>query len=470
MKENIPTEWFYPGYFFTYYGDVYFGSAGFCSDDEHCFFIIQNDRRNEFNKLSTSEKTREKCKAYGWEIRDHRIIRQYHKSDEKAPLGGENQYVQHGRNWNAKYKRMFLFGAGASAFCTFGDKFPNIRASKLRVPLATEIFDQNLESIYKRFPGASEIIPDYLINQGDIEKCLEDEWQIIKRSYCPELLYRHINTVYYLQDLFRIVSQNAIDFHSSNNLYALFADKLLKHYSGKNEKFVITSFNYDFILDHFISQKFRAPFKDLNSYFNYDLPYLFIKPHGSCNWGWKLNTEKINSIGRTGIAGLLFEQKIDLHSLFYTYLGDIKENLAENSWGFEMELHPDNLGHHTMNKSRIEIMEQGQRYYPAMLLPYKDKDEFVMPYDHQIALKSILGEVEELYLIGWKGNEKVFNRYFNFHSQNLKKVVIVNPEEVSESTVSNNLKDYPKIAGIKPQVHKDFEDFVLKEMDKIFIN
>ncbi len=49
---------------------------------------------------------------------------------------------------------------------------------------------------------------------------------------------------------------------------------------------------------------------------------------------------------------------------------------------------------------------------PLMLIPYKQKDSFAMPYSHFIAMQEILkehkDEIEEILIIGWKGTEENF--------------------------------------------------------------
>lgn len=467
---NLPFEWHEPGYFITYYGDVYYGAVASPSDHDDRFFIIQEDKKRDFRKLNTQERTTEKCREYGWEIRDTRIIKQYVRGDKHNPLGGENQYSRHSREGNFPYKRMFIFGAGASAYCAFGDKSKTLRESKLRPPTGFEIFDEDYQTFCDKYPGVSLTIPAYEAMGRDIEDCMEKEWQNFRYTYNPGLLKRHVNIQYYLQKLFTAISTDVVTNHNRKNLYSLFANKLQQHYSTHtNENFSVVSFNYDTILDHYIEKVFEQPFQSMDDYFNYKSPFLFFKPHGSCNWGWKFKRELINPLGRTGIANLIYNNNIELDELYYHYLGGFKENLAENSWGYEMELNPHRLGRHTLNKNRIEIMQKGERYYPALLLPYRDKDEFVMHYDHQQALETAMNEVEELYLIGWKGNEKVFNRLFDFHSHRLQKVIIVNPDEIKSGEVSKYLKDYPKMTKIKPMVYSTFEDFVLNHLDNLLI-
>jgi len=104
------------------------------------------------------------------------------------------------------------------------------------------------------------------------------------------------------------------------------------------------------------------------------------------------------------------------------------------------------------------------------LIPHQDKDEFVMPYFHQDSMRSISSDVEELFIIGWKGKEDVFNRFINKRLSNLKKIIIVSPHEKENGEITKELQKYDKYRGAEIEVIHDFETFVLKEFDNYFIN
>ncbi len=471
---EIPSDYwqFYnkPGHFITYYGDVYFGILCKCPKYEDRVFIVQNDKRRELFDLKPEDQTLEKYRQYGWEIRSFDIFRTPPIANDS--FGGENQYKQHTR-YNVKpYKRMFVFGAGASAYCAFGDKTQVLRSSKLRPPIGYEIFDEDFQPFYEKYSGVKLTIPVYEAKGRDIEGCMEDEWQKFRYTYNPQLLNRHINVQYYLQELFNEISRDVIKNHNRKNLYSLFANKLQQHYSNnEEEKVSIVSFNYDTILDHYLSAIFDHPFNSMDDYIKYENSFLYFKPHGSSNWGWKFKPERLMELNGTGsIADRLYNNKIELWQLYYYLLGDPEQNIARNSWGYELLLHPNRLGRYTLNKNRIEIVNNKETYYPALLLPYRDKDEFLMHYDHQSSMMTAMNEVEELYLIGWKGNEAVFNRMMNTQANRLQKIIIVNPNERDKKEVSNYLKDYPRLASVKIEVVDTFEEFVLDKMDNIFSN
>ena len=255
-----------------------------------------------------------------------------------------------------------------------------------------------------------------------------------------------------------------------HNLYSLFANKLHNHLANRTEQVALVSFNYDTILDQFIEKVFNVSFQNMNDYIDFNnRDVLLFKPHGSCNWGWLAkNKEHIKILNKSFCEGLYIEKK-ELWEIYYMILGDLNEMVYNKSWGIEKG---DNngKGRYTINKNKIEVMNQewGYDYLPAMLMPYRDKDEFVMHYDHQHILRWFTNQVEEIYLIGWKGNEDLFNSLLKSQAHKLKKIVIVNPFEEKNQEVSNHLKKRLDLSRYEVEVIKDFETFVLKDMDKIF--
>lgn len=475
---HIPYEWFGLSQrltsYITYFGDIY---SGYLWEFQHIkdrFYIVEGDKSREVRELDLSEQKQEKLMTLGREIKDYRIIKESPIPNIDGQQLGEKVIHSSLPRSGQKWKRMFIFGAGASAYCTFGDKLNKLRESKLRPPTGYEIFDERYDALCKKYPAVELTIPDFEAKGSDIEKCLEDEWQYIRDSYNPNIIVRHINIQYYLFELFQEISKEVFENHKRGNLYSLFANKLQKFLAPDrkhNEDIAIVSFNYDIILDNFIEQFFDTKFKSVEHYIDYKRnKLLFLKPHGSANWGWQFN----NPIVKTSndlLPQYLYDNKFDLATIYYKLLGDLDNMVVSNSLGGEKGLHKNRLGRYTINKNRIEVIKENNSYYPALLLPYRDKDEFLMPYDHQSALQTFMNSMEEVYLIGWKGNEDVFNRQLEIHAHNLKRIIIVNPDENKEQVVSKNITPYLKHIKGKYEITviKDFEEFVLNYMDT-FLN
>jgi hypothetical protein len=129
-------------------------------------------------------------------------------------------------------------------------------------------------------------------------------------------------------------------------------------------------------------------------------------------------------------------------------------------WGWEAKLSSNGLGKFGINKSRLTLIENGNEglYFPGLLLPYRDKDEFTMPNEHFENMYHYISNIKTLIVIGWKGNEKLFNQILKEQAIKLEKVVIVDP---NPETVENNLDFLISKTGIEKKNYSDFEQFVL---------
>lgn len=470
---QIPVEWhvYYeqPAHFVTYFGDIYHGRIVEHHKYDDRFFILSNNQAIEFRDLKPEERTLENYNRLCWEIRDPKMIKYISK---EQGLGVDDGKIDTTRHGDHKWKRMFVFGAGASANCLFGKNTEEEYSEMMRPPLGYEIFDSCYNETIDNFEGARLSVPLFQAKNRDIEGCLEEEWIKLRNAYNPNITTRHINLQFYLQTLFHWISSDVTRSHYRNNLYSLFANKLQSSLAGSTERVAMVSFNYDTILDQFIEQIFHAPFKGMKDYIDYNnRPFLLFKPHGSCNWGWPVKQRQQLDSKNNSFQQALYEQHTELWDIYYRILGDFNGMVHAHSWGIEGSNHKNRLGRYTINKNKIEVIEhsKGYEYFPALLMPYRDKDEFVMHYDHHHAMQWFVGDMEELYLIGWKGNEDVFNRLLETQARNLRKIVIVNPNERKNKEVSKNLaKLLETRKGITIEVVDSFEKFVLEEMDKIF--
>ena len=464
----VPSNWYCNPHpddlncYIAYFGDIYSGTIHEDLSYNDRFWIVQNNFLQAINELPGDQRNIDAYNKYGREINDIDIIKDVIKAKE---IGPANQ-----RSVGHEYfelKKMFVFGAAASSFCVFGDRANALKNSLLSSPLGFEIFDDKYEVYCRQFPGVRLTNPYFEEKGKDIEACLEEEWKEYRNIYNPQLAVRHINIQFYLQKLFSAISQDIVENHSRNNLYSLFANKLQKYTTRKpHERIAMVSFNYDTILDHFIENHFGINFESMTDYVDWNKnKVVLLKPHGSVNWGWPFRQDRINGNTQNTIATALYNNKIEPWKIYYHFLGDTKDMAASNTWGYETHFHPERKGRLTINKNLIEkSMDNSDKvYFPALLMPYRDKDEFVMPFDHYETMEHSFSQVEELYLIGWKGNEDLFNRTLRDHAYKLKRIVIVNPKK---QNVVDNLEKY-NLTTIDPLVSLSFEDFVLNHLDKI---
>jgi len=459
---KIPYEWFQfqnkPAYFATYFGDIYFGSLLECPGYDGGFFIVQNDKLRKAIELTPTERTPEKFRELGWEIKDYRII----KRVLDASTNFRHAPVKSLHFSGQQFSQMYVFGAAASTFCVFGDRAKVFRQAEYNPPTGFEIFDDKYKSFFEKFPAALMSISGFESRNRDIEAYLDDEWRTYKDAYTPVIPVRHINIQFYLQELFQHLSEQVIKNEYRYNLFNLFCKNLQKQLSSQPDQIAtLVSFNYDTILDHFIGL-FSSPFRTMNDYFDWqNRNIILFKPHGSCNWGWRFGRDKIGSRNSFQLVSDLWKEKIEPWHIHYELIGNPAETVEYGSWGIESANSIHDNGRYTLNKNLIEIIPKNSNapYLPALLLPYRDKDEFVMPYQQQLALKSCFSQIQELFLIGWKGNEEFFNRQLKSNAHNLKKIVIVNPYPAEVKL--NLLKTGFDLTRFEIVEVKDFETFVL---------
>jgi len=472
MFNKIPSEWHDgPRYFFTYYGEVYIGSIFLIPNYDKGFFIISNNELKKYQALNEKDKNNpNELRKIGWEIKDVNIITKSIKASKSPNVGGKVKVYSKSKEAN-KYKRMIIFGAGASSFCTFDKGKERLEKDDFRPPLGNELFDERFDKYCKQYPGVDLSLAAYEAAGNDIEAFIEDDWKQIRERRRDELLKQHLNVQHYMHHLMYDISNHIVANYNRYSLFSLLSRKLNNYYSIRpTEKIAFVSFNYDTILDNYLEQMFSHSFSTMEDYVDYEQNFVLYKPHGSANWGWKYNANYRHLTQQKPFGKYIYDMNSSLDNLFFEALGTVNINLAEDSWGPEKAISSNGLGKLTINKDRIQMIKNEEKdFYPALLIPHKDKDEFLMPYFHQNSLSYISPDIEELFLIGWKGAEDVFNRFMNKHLNKLKRIVIVSPNEEETGAITKTLKEYHQYAKAEIEIVKDFETFVVDKFDKYFI-
>lgn len=442
--------------FFTSYGDVYAGvefDEQFLPDHK---IIVQRSNLLKYNDLDKKKLSKDSIKNLAWVVPKECIVKKDFIDGREYSNSSKGNST-----WDMSYDRsiMFIFGAGASAHCVYDDPASQFKTDVNRPPLGPELFDKRFEEVYAKYSGVSEALY-FLQGKGiDVEGSLEDEWSEVTEYNNAAIISRHINIQYYVQEILKNASLSTFNSYSAKNLFAVLADRLSKVCNrNKKKKFAFVSFNQDNILELFIGKYFRRHIKSMNDYVDVNRsPFCIFKPHGSWNWGWKFPS--LDPRNRT-TSRWLFEDGLNYYQIFYELLGSYSEMIDWQGWGWEAKLNPNGLGKFGINKSRLTIIDNGNEglYFPGLLLPYRDKDEFTMPNEHFENMYHYISNVKTLIVIGWKGNERLFNQIFKAQAIKLERVVIVDPEP---ATVENNLDFLLSKDGIEKKNYSDFEQFVL---------
>jgi hypothetical protein len=112
------------------------------------------------------------------------------------------------------------------------------------------------------------------------------------------------------------------------------------------------------------------------------------------------------------------------------------------------------------------LSRSGQHFYfPELLVPFKDKDEFILPDEHLDVLKTILPKVTDVMIIGWKGSEEAFKRLLNEY---------IGDKEINVLSINGEVYDSSK--KILPELFSKGkftyfnENFVIDKYDNSRVN
>ncbi len=445
-------------YYFTTFGDIYAGFEFQEMNFPDFKIIVQADKLKDYTALSDSEKTLEKIKEFANVCPLSAFVEEVEASKiSKRPR------LENDNGWKSDYdrKNMFVFGAGASAYCVNENRQAEFEKDELRPPLGNGLFSRKFKKFYDKYDGVKLSLYDLQHDKANVEEYLEEEWKEVQESGNQAVMSRHINIQFYLQELLMEISKRVSKEYYDSNLYAKLADKLQK-INARNRKmhFAFVSFNQDTILESFLSKYFKRPLSDLDEYVEVnDSPFCVFKPHGSWNWGWQFP----NKVGNR--QKNLFDDDVNFHELYYKYLGKPIDMVGWGDWGLELMLNVHRKGKLTIDKSRIALFDESDlgNFYPAILLPYRDKDEFTMSPKHICQLNHYFSYVEKLFVIGWKGNEALFNNILKNNANKIRRVIIVDPDH---KTVEENLREILNKPGVTKIIYNDFEDFIKNGLDK----
>lgn len=284
-------------------------------------------------------------------------------------------------------KKLVIVGAGASFDCSYNEKDVD---PDWQSPMVNQLFDDRFSHIWKKYPGVKQLLPELQI-EDDIEEYFQNEWKLIDEGYQPDTLKELINTQFYLMELMSEISGRVGGKPSSN--YQVLARNARKAFRSNQEKTLWVSFNYDTLLEDSIWSTLGKPIlgSSINELVSNDIGQIIIKPHGSSNWCHLtrgLNTEiDVDNSDISRIANEIYTYGYDYHEISKSMIdGEIV----------------------TLDESIAHWSNGNHAYFPALLIPYHSKDDFVLPNLHLEYLEHCLKNIEEILVIGWKGNETKF--------------------------------------------------------------
>lgn len=433
----------YPHHYTTYTGKRYAGIIVDLNDENETSYIVPTAKFAAWKGIMDKDSRKSFLLEYCKEVKDPKSI--VYQERINFDVRDSTQEIDWGL-YNSKdfqVSKLIVFGAGASYGCSFDNKL-----GRFQPPMVDAIFDERFRSIYSNYPSVVNSISNFRRKAiNGIELLFQKEWERIDAGYVPELLRNHINLQFYLRDLFKTISKEMEKIET--NVYDVFfyeiQNYLLEH---PKERISIVTFNYDTIVEKSLERIFGYNFNNLEDYISPLHRIHLYKLHGSSNWGWNVQNFNTSKVGKS-FANYLFQNKIDLSQLQSRYLLD------------DLKQHDFNGIKVNSRNAKLRVTPIGAEDYPAILIPYSQKDEFVVPPKHLRYFLDQLDSVTDMYLIGWKGNEVVFN---NTLKQKLgaKKITvkIANP---NHGEVVKNLSEFlPSATWEQYKSFSDLSDNVLR--------
>jgi hypothetical protein len=188
----------------------------------------------------------------------------------------------------------------------------------------------------------------------------------------------------------RVISEHYGHRVGSSN-YDNLVNSAMYYSTAMEEDVCFVTFNYDTLLEISINRIARHDINSIGKYIH-GSRLKVIKPHGSCNWGRRINMVYRYKNVSIDIARHIYDDRIKYD--------DIVENLE------------DDITVHKKWSDRTFVGEgiDFKAYFPQLPLPVKTKDDFILPVDHYQYLVSVLPKVTDVLIIGWKGAEMEFRK------------------------------------------------------------
>jgi hypothetical protein len=340
-----------------------------------------------------------------------------------APKNRLNEVVGSYFQWsNRKAKKLIIIGAGAS------HDFSSNKSIKYTPPLSNSLFIDDHFNILERFYTRVQTARGDLAGQMNLEQRLHNIFRRAKERYSLDSSYLLSELQFYLAHVFLLYSEkNRRETLSNYNTLVSYIREYVE--DNPNEEVVIINFNYDTILDDAIEKAFRFTYFNINDYMGSDInPIKMFKVHGSCNWIRKL------------------ESTIELDE--FVYNRNSRHNLSDWPGIYEQkELHPGIVQNlleaeiEVISPNKIDIQENfihldKKPFLPHLLIPFNQKDNFLLPLTHVQDLRNILIGINEIITIGWKGEEQALQSLVSQVNMPLKKITIVDKHYDSNLDVS----------------------------------
>lgn len=374
---------------------------------------------------------------------------------------------------------MVIFGAGASYDSSPDFPPPQPQGSQSnfdlppappnpreawRPPLTDNLFlDPNNEfgAIVLTYPKLRGILPFLRRPQSGRTVEQQIERYLDEASNDQERIRQLFSVRYYLNDLFRLVSDGWLRHTNRVTNYAALIDQI-RYLKTASEPVCLVSFNYDLLVDHAINPSGVIP-QPLDHHFEANPMFKLFKPHGSVGWARFVAGPK-GTVCRE-VGGYDAEQ-MRLPRLAPEQLIEQAPNL---------QLSDQYVSANATDPA--QMFKFTQPILPAIAIPVQTKteDTFEWPDNHRKYLEELLPHVTKILIIGWRGKEAHFLKLLreNLPKGGLTQVTHLQVVGRDSAEVENISKQF--LADIDRRVLKSpavqpqgFSDFVRREQVGFF--
>jgi hypothetical protein len=343
---------------------------------------------------------------------------------------------------------LVIFGAGASydSVPRLPPHDPKTAYEQFRPPLANQLFEDRFGGIKRsdHLPA----IETRMLPPNSVEAELEN--LLLRAQGNPEIPKQLAAVRYYLQDVIAFCQrgwkQRIANLGGATNYWS-FIDEIedwRQSVASVHDVFLVT-FNYDTLLEDALGadSRFRMTFKNTGDYVSPTSHYKILKPHGSANWAYKLNT----------LPGL--RERISG--------SEVREAIIDR---FAMLQIPQAI--RIVNMSDFASNEW---LIPALAIPVeRSKTGFICPEDHMNAFSEFLPSAKKLVIVGWRAAEQTFLGMLTAGLSPDVRTRIVSRDHASAGDIGNRLREAGLKGELKPVVVNGFTEFTKKKRLGEFLN
>ncbi len=324
-----------------------------------------------------------------------------------------------------------ILGAGASFDLIPLGNENAILNREYKPPLTDNIFSlhQNLEPIldnYKRAYTAIGWIRNCLRNK---DTTLEGMLRMLKESKEISKIKQFRQIPLYLQHLFSDICKHFCR-HPMN-----YASLVSEGDRSDISSIAYITLNYDLFLEAALEQEYGYPFNKIDQYIPDGQKWIYLKLHGSINWGRKIKAPAIRNTGEPIIALLDDVTKLDFDK-------DIEQEIE-------------------IDDSYNKRPQSAKKMYPAMTIPVDNKYEFTCPLPHVEKLESFLKDCRNFLIIGVSGKDKDLIDLLKRNIPESSLVYLVGGKQVAESE-QRFKENIPQFQKVKWDKYDDgFSNFII---------